>query len=31
MSLNPDRLRKAVEKLDGKSIGENEEGSFHKY
>ena len=31
MSLNPDRLRKAVEELDGKSIGENVEGRFHKY
>ena len=30
MSLNPDRLRKAVEELDGKSIGENVEGSFPK-
>lgn len=31
MSLNPERLLKAVEELDGKSIGENLEGSFHKY
>ncbi|XP_067022608.1 protein timeless homolog [Acropora muricata] len=27
VSLNPDRLRKAVEELDGKSIGENVEGN----